>query len=207
MPTGYTAMLEEENNPSFRDFAMRCARAFGVLVTMRDEPLDKEIPEEFKPNSYHLQAIRKATSDQSKIKNMTKEECLVEATKAKSNEVRYYSDLLAKQYVLIGRYKAMCAQIKAWTPPTKDHEGLKEFMLEQLDVSWPDVEYYERELQRAENITIDAAQWNKAAIERLEIEIKHHTKENEIEIERAQKRTEWLRKLRESLGEEGSDNG
>ena len=41
MPTGYTAIIEDDPNCTFEQYLMRCARAFGATVTMRDDPLDK----------------------------------------------------------------------------------------------------------------------------------------------------------------------
>lgn len=46
MPTGLTATLIGENERSFKDFALLCARHFGPLFFMRDDPLDKDIPDE-----------------------------------------------------------------------------------------------------------------------------------------------------------------
>ena len=45
MPTGYTAgILEGE---TFEQYALQCAKAFGALVMMRDEPSDAPIPDQF----------------------------------------------------------------------------------------------------------------------------------------------------------------
>jgi hypothetical protein len=49
MPTGYTAAVADGTITEFPDFAMQCARAFGTLVLMRDEPQDAAIPEKFEP--------------------------------------------------------------------------------------------------------------------------------------------------------------
>ena len=60
MPTGYTAMLTEEKEITFEDFALKCARAFGALIEMRDESLDAKIPEEFKVTEYHTVELNRA---------------------------------------------------------------------------------------------------------------------------------------------------
>lgn len=52
MPTGYTSPLYEGKEISFEQFALRCARNFGALVMMREEPLDTPIPEKFNPCEY-----------------------------------------------------------------------------------------------------------------------------------------------------------
>lgn len=43
MPTGYTAIIEERADLSFRDFALRCARGMCACVMQRDDPMD-ELP-------------------------------------------------------------------------------------------------------------------------------------------------------------------
>lgn len=37
MPTGYTADIKD--GITFRDFALRCARAFGATIMQRDEDI------------------------------------------------------------------------------------------------------------------------------------------------------------------------
>jgi hypothetical protein len=39
MPTGYTAMIEEREDVTFREFALTCARAFGACIMQRDNSL------------------------------------------------------------------------------------------------------------------------------------------------------------------------
>jgi hypothetical protein len=199
MPTSYTAILEEKNNPSFKDFAMRCARAFGALFDMRDYPLDEEIPEEFKPDNYHIEALEKAKASLIAVKNMTMEECFKKAIEEKEKRIESYRKGVEQERKLLSRYVAMRKQVKAWTPPTKDHTRLKEFMLEQLKVSWPSVEFAEEHLWKAESVVIGTNKWKETEIKRLEEDIEYHTEENKKEIERAKERTEWVKQLRKSL--------
>lgn len=45
MPTGYTSIIDDNENVTFKEYALRCARGFGALMHLRDESLDKEITE------------------------------------------------------------------------------------------------------------------------------------------------------------------
>ena len=38
MPTGYTLDLYNGKDITFEEFVLKCARAFGALIDMRDEP-------------------------------------------------------------------------------------------------------------------------------------------------------------------------
>ena len=73
MPTGYTAKLME-NGQSFQEFVMFCARAMGVCVMMRDDSLDKPIPEKFEPSDYELKEMAKARTELDRLLSMTKKQ-------------------------------------------------------------------------------------------------------------------------------------
>ena len=71
MPTGYTA--EVQKGISFDKYALNCARAFGALVSMRDEPSDKEIPEKLEPSDYHFKAKATAENNLSTLNSLSNE--------------------------------------------------------------------------------------------------------------------------------------
>lgn len=73
MPTGYTADLYDGKDVSFEGFALNCARAFGALVSLRDEP-DAEIPDEFKVDEYYVKKFEEAKEELEKAESMTDEE-------------------------------------------------------------------------------------------------------------------------------------
>jgi len=60
MPTGYTYPVVEGKITEFSDFALSCARAFGALITMRDDPHDTPIPETFEPSDYNAKKLAEA---------------------------------------------------------------------------------------------------------------------------------------------------
>ena len=82
MPTGYTLELYDGKDITFEEFVLKCARAFGALINMRDEPRDAPIPERFEPSYYHLKELIKAKSGQKKLKNGMKKQ-----RKKKQNEL------------------------------------------------------------------------------------------------------------------------
>lgn len=55
MPTGYTAAVEDGTITEFDDFAWQCARAFGALIMMRDDPMSAPIPQKFEPTAEHVE--------------------------------------------------------------------------------------------------------------------------------------------------------
>jgi len=88
MPTGYTATLMEKNQ-TFPEFIMGCARAFGALIMMRDDPNDATIPDKFEPSDYHAKGIIKAREKLAKLKAMTDGEKLAFGQTEKDEDINH----------------------------------------------------------------------------------------------------------------------
>lgn len=196
MPTGYTADIAKGIN--FATFAMNCARAFGACVTIRDDPGGGEaIPDQFEPDTYHADAVVAAEGRLAELLKMTdpeKERAAAEAwDKAESHRVMRIAELRK----LRAEYESMRAQVAAWRPPTPDHEGLKEFMLSQLDQSIDfdcDERFYSTPEQR-----MSGPEWHAYEVEDVRRSIETHSRQHAAEVQRAASRTAWVKALRASL--------
>lgn len=51
MPTGYTAAIKD--GITFQEYALSCARAFGALISMREESSDAPIPDALEMSPYY----------------------------------------------------------------------------------------------------------------------------------------------------------
>ena len=80
MPTGYTAAIKD--GISFNEYALSCARAFGALIMMRDEPADAPIPDEFKPSDYHFKKIEEAKAELARLRAMSPDEAVSQIRKS-----------------------------------------------------------------------------------------------------------------------------
>ena len=147
MPTGYTAIIESDKEVTFKEFALGCARNFGACITMRDDPADAKIPDEFKPSTYHINAIQNAEQGLKELENMTDQQIETQAKNEFNNELFRIDESLAKERRISDRYAKIKKEVIQWQPPTKDHVGLKDFMLQQIDVSTElnMLEVYEKE--------------------------------------------------------------
>lgn len=198
MPTGYTSDLYEGKDIKFPDFVMKCARAFGTLIELRDEPLDAPVPEEFKPSSYHTEQLEKAEAEVTRIKAWDDTEADRQAQLAYEWAVREHEQTLADRAAKRERYEAMLAQVKAWTPPTSEHQGLKDFMVKQLEGSI-DFDCGTDYLTVPERLT--GAAYKEQQLKSARWRISYHTEHGEDEVKRAAERTTWIRALRQSLAE------
>jgi hypothetical protein len=198
MPTGYTSDIYDGKKISFPEFAMGCARAFGALIMMRDEPADAEIPEEFKANTkYYSEKVREAKRELARVQNMTQEDASAEAKAEHDKQMKYYNNRLVEVKALRNRYKDMLRKVADWVPPTPEHEELKKFMAEQLKSS---IEGDCYNPQKPKLYT--GAAWKKELVDGAKKDIEYYGIELDKEVGRAKGRTDWVKALRGSLNKE-----
>jgi len=198
MPTGYTAAIK--NGITFEQFVWSCARAFGALVEMRDDPADAPIPDRLKPSDYHQKKLVEIEAKFIQIEAMSPEELTELANKEYANEVTRLRERISESLDLKEKYTAMLSQVKAWVPPSDDHREMKAFMVEQIESSIKfdcGVDYYEKELAELQRHT--GAGWQSKTIVELVRSKAYHTKEHIEEVARVEERNTWLRQLRESV--------
>lgn len=193
MPTGYTADLT--NDTTFAEFAIRCARAFGATILMRDEPLDAPIPEKFEGSDYNARRLAECNERLAVVRAMTDEECANASDAEHARTVKENAECLARVCAENAKYARMAALVAAWTPPTKDRAGMKEFMLKQLETSMSDESYYTRPTPPK----LTGEQWRAKEIQSLSRDIAYHTEHHAEEVERTKGRNEWIAQLRKSL--------
>ena len=193
MPTGYTADIYDGKDISFSDFALKCARAFGACIEQRDDdPNDKPKLIEKTKDNYHIKKIEKAK----KWKKPTK----AEFDAYVKNQTAYYNEQIDKQNKLKASYQKMLDKANAWTPPTKEHEGLKKFMINQLTESMEfdcSNDYYQRELNNIKQLTYNQYVNDMRASNKRDIE--YHTNALREDNERVDTRNAWISALYKSL--------
>ena len=191
MPSGYTSDIYNGKEVTFKDFALGCARAFGACVMQRDDPADvkpKIMPEE----SYHTEELKKLK----KFEKPTKAQfdSYVKETIADCEKSIKEKNELKK------RYSDILEEAKNWQPPTKEHERLKAFMIEQLtDSSSFDcgVSFYESELTSLSAMTYEDYVTKKLIEHNRSIE--RHKEYEARDINNIKQRNKWIKDLYDSL--------
>lgn len=198
MPTGYTADVGEGKVNNLRTFILRCARSFGALMCMRDEAMDAKLPDRIEADTEYddreLESAERGLENfkklsQARLRKMHKQEHLdaLEDDRKHAAETALTRD----------RYQRMLNQVVEWRPPTDQHEGLKRFMMNQLEES---IDFDCTEYKRACEISFQ--DWHKTKLERFRHDIDYHTKRRAKEIAYAKERNDWLQNLYRSLPEE-----
>jgi hypothetical protein len=199
MPTGYTNNIKD--GISFKQFALQCSRAFGALIDMRDDPFGTEIPDEIKISQYHIINRLKVYNEQlTKIQNMSEKDCQIEAINQYNTETRHLNGCIDESKKLRKNYEEMLEKVNNWTPPTSEHKDLKRFMVEQIQESIKfdcPISWYEDVIKKLK--LLRGYDWQREQIESIKNSINYHSKEHEKEVERCEKRNEWIGQLKKSL--------
>ncbi len=196
MPTGYTAAIQE--GCSFDEFALGCAKAFGPCITMKDEPQDKPIPDEFKPSDYHLKEQKETEAKLATLRQLTEKEADKCAEAEYLKEIDYITAQLVKTRAIQKQYSAMLEKVRAWIPPSAEHRPLKGFMVTQIQdsVKSDDMpEYYEKQ----QPVKLSGFVWKEKKCAEVAESLGRHVAEYAKECKRVTGRNQWVRQLRESL--------
>lgn len=136
MPSGYTAKLYEGKPQEFSDFALNCARAIGYAVLMKDDGTGPVTVEGVKGDTeYHKTSILQAGMRMGEITAMSDVQLDERARTQYTKRLKQHLRSNQEGRVLRSRYLNMLSQVEAWSPPTPDHEHLKDHMTDQLKTS------------------------------------------------------------------------
>lgn len=208
MPTGYTAPVEDGTISDLKSFALRCARAMGACVMMRDVSLDVPPPREgFTASDFHATELKKAQEELARLEALPLEVLAAEFEQDHVRRLQSWRESNALAEQTVGRYKSMLAQVEAWTPPTPEHEGLKAFMLEQLRESMerdPPSDAGPFFPEGADAFVRDA---KAQRIQKAQRSIAYHTKAHADEVERTTACNRWIADLYASLESNNGEDG
>jgi hypothetical protein len=152
-------------------------------------------------SSYHQDQLDEAKRNLKNLLRMNKRRRRQFCEKRKDEILRGRITGIRKQGEEHRRYSAMLAKVATWVPPTPDHAGLKEFMVNQLAESIDfdcGSTYNEDAIEDALNAD-EFHFWNEA-VETAKRHIEYHTKGLSEEVERINGRNQWRLDLIKSVG-------
>lgn len=203
MPTGYTAGILDGTVTTFPQFAKLCMRAFGATIHLRDESLNTEYQPRV-PSDYHLKAIEKANQSIIDAQKLTDEEIVDTRKKQLEDRKKYHLDAIEKAKKATIDMNKILADVKKWQPPTPDHTGIKDFMIDQIEKTIDfdcKTDYNDKELIEIETelLTINAYEVRKQIIEQAKKDLAYHNAENLKEVQRCAQSNKWVNELLESI--------
>jgi len=198
MPTAYTAILTRRDDVSLEEFAMRCARAFGAAIMLRDDPLETPIPE-FTVGDYYKQAVSARTAELQAFMALDLTGRVEFAKEQIQRQLQEIEDSKKGTLEENARYDSMAGKVMRWTPPTPGHDELKAFMLEQLEMSKESTNWTDQAITVLREA--DPEDWARG----YQVNLNRQLAEAIRTLQKQQRRTdegnEWVRKLRLSLSE------
>lgn len=196
MPTGYTAPLYEGKEIGFEEFVLRCSRAWGPTILLRDAALDVLPTEEnVTEGNYAAERLVAAQNEYLRVRDLTDEEIAAEHQAELEETISANAKHMAECEAIRERYEGMLARVEAWEPPSGEHIAFKEFVIEQLRES---IEFDTRPyVQPVESLS--DAEWQAARMARIGEQIERAKADVDKQAERDVARQRWVRQLRESL--------
>lgn len=195
MATFYTAAVQSGDVTDFAAFAMQCARAMGVAITLRDEPAGVQLPDSFAVDDYYVKAEEDARADLDAAMAMTLEEATEECERSYRKACEYWAERAKENVAQRTHYEAMLAKVLAWNPPTPDHVGLKQFMESQLRESID----FDCSYEPVVPVKASPESWLDTHRAECHRNLVRSRKSLAEEMERTAKRNDWIREFKASL--------
>jgi len=200
LANGYVHALVD-GNLTLKQWTLQCARAFGALISMRDDPMDTPIPEEIKPDSYYKESLDKAQARLALSVSMTDEELLAEETSYCKDSLKSLRKGYKEGKKQLAILKSMREQVEAWTPP-EECTNLKEYMLKSLDEADASTDFYDKEIAKLKSRLKNPkpaselrAEKNAAAVK----DIVYYGDQYDKQVKRCAEATAWIKALINSL--------
>lgn len=196
MPTGYTYGIIEGKTKTFQEFAKHCMRNFGACIHMRDEDSDKEYTPRV-PNDYHSKELQSAKEKLEKAEKMTDAELIKMRKKELNKSKRHHAESMENTKIARQKLDEFLLKAKAFEVPTENHEGIKKFMIEQLETtiyydgnSDYSTKEYSRIIMELNNIDVNNIRFT--LIEKAQKDITYHLKEYKEELKRCADSNKWV---------------
>lgn len=203
MPTGYTAYIEDGNITTGKEFLKLCLREFGIAIDMRDEPLSVPVPAHFEPDEWYKNHYMNMVKKLKENESLTFEEVKLRRQREHDKEVKSARRAIAQMTEVNERYKQIRKQIEAWTPPTEDYNGIKQFAVDQIEKSMnteDQFDYYQKIIDEPFDDSDEAVrEYMVRHLADLQNAAERSKRNYEKAIARANEKTEFMKVFLESL--------
>ena len=182
MSTGYTTMVLK--GATAKQFAAKCMRAFEVAAHMRDDPWDKEVPHQLQDDSdcsWHKEKLEEAEANLKQWHLMPLMDKMTFIQDMLDKQITSYEQSIAENEMSNLKLKKTFVLISHMAVPD-ELKNFKNFMLDQLDTSLEDSDYYREALQKLQAVSPE--EFMKEHVEHLEWDVKYHREHLEEEKKR-----------------------
>lgn len=196
MPIGYTAIIEEKEDLTFEEFALRFAGVEGDGCRAADLGYHEV--------GYHEDKLYNLSKELIDISEMSHADIEREAELRQWWMKKQYDEAMIRYEKLNTAYARMRAKVEAWVPPSSKHVDLKTRMLQQIDDSVPtDPRKNYPESMRLDPkeamVNFDHEGWRLSQFENVLSDMEYHQKTRARVEESVRAQEQWAQKLRDSL--------
>lgn len=157
----------------------------------------------FEPSPYYADAYNSACDALRDAKSISFDEAKLRLKSKHHKKVEDCKKCAEKYSDLRNKYLKVRQEIEKWMPPTSEHEGIKKFALEQIDMCIPCVESINKFIDKSkepldlsdESIT----KFIEDNIAQCKRDVEYYKKSMDAEYERVQEKQDWMDKFLTSL--------
>ena len=210
MPTGYTQMIIDGEVKTPKDFLHLCLRNFGILYFLGDKPLDvredytQDIMKSTQANiDYHKKLMEEARERLKQIQEMSDDDLHQKYVQEKSSYKKSCEDIIRENEGINAKYADFAEKIRNWEC-SSDYESVKNFALDQLNISKESTRYWEEELAKIGDLSREDFEQRKEKyrmklIECTNWDVQYHQKEMENAISEQTRRINYYHFFKQEL--------
>lgn len=154
MPTGYTQQIIDGTVKTPKEFLHLCLRNFGICVSMKDESLNlqgdyTEYIKKYYQDimGYYTKALENAKAEYERVNNLSDDDLYEMYVKKFSDNREYYQKRIDEAKKQNSKFQSFYDAIKSWDC-SEEFSNIKQFALNQIDISKDDEDYYVDELSK-----------------------------------------------------------
>ena len=202
--TAYTCGIADGSIGTAKEYLKKCIREFGICYEQHDEGLDTELKTHFTADTgYFEKMIQMAEDGIRRLEGHDPDDIY----RAYVEQIRARNDMNQSAWERAKaeneRYEKIRGAVETWRPPTKGHEPIKIFALEQIDKCMETPERMEELRYKAEHpdepTMEDFEAWKASYIQMQREEIEYARRKIAERRADAEKRNEYMRLFLESL--------
>jgi len=194
MPTGYTACIED--GATFEKFVLHCACS-------RFYDCSKLPDEEVSSSDFYSEKLVECEERLKRLESINDKEAEIAARNEYEDGLKYEAEHKNNSVKLKKKYLTMLKKVQAWNPPSDDHIDLKQYMIDQINMSI-ESDCYAAEpgyVSMFHKPQINGKDWLEIQKEKTLKNIEYYKTEDQKERERVEWKNRWIRLLRKSLEE------
>ena len=154
MPTGYTQQIIDGTVKTPKEFLHLCLRNFGICISMKDESLNlqgdyTEYIKKYYQDimGYYTKALENAKKEYERVINLSDDDLYEMYIKKFSDNRDYYQKRTDEAKKQNSKFQSFYDAIKNWDC-SEEFDNIKEFALNQIDISKEAEDYYADELSK-----------------------------------------------------------